>query len=45
VENYPDDLDLLDLAEGELGRTANACFTLHQYGCADDITEDANSDM
>jgi len=33
------------MAEAALGSTMQACATLHQYGCADDIIEDANADV
>ena len=42
---YHGDSSALDVAESALGATYNACATLHQYGCADDIIEDANADV
>ena len=42
---YHGDSSALDDAESALADTYNACDTLHQYGCADDIIEDANMDV
>ena len=42
---YHGDSSALDDAESALADTYNACDTLHQYGCADDIIEDANTDV
>jgi len=45
MEYYPEDLDMIGAAEAALAATMDACATLHQYGCADDIIEDANTDV
>lgn len=42
---YYGDSSALDVAENALSATYDACDTLHQYGCADDIIEDANADV
>jgi len=45
MEYYPEDLDMIGAAKAALDATMDACTTLHQYGCADDIIEDANADV